>query len=114
MATRIGVYICALLTLLSGVLSIGFARVACDARRFGYFEWPILLLGWPISVLFASLVVFGCWWLRRRWVEMRWTEFEQAGQCGRCGYDVRDIARCCPECGFPVNEFLAKRNSEHV
>ena len=70
--------------------------------------WALQVPHWSLCVAASAPALL---WLRRRRAEHR---RRTAGNCRRCGYDLRASGERCPECGEPVRPATREtRSPEH-
>jgi hypothetical protein len=85
------------------------ALVPADFSLGGFPRGPssnssVLIVPTPVVVVAtAALPLFwAIGWFKRRWRQRLADSRLSAGLCQQCGYDLRESADRCPECGMPV------------
>jgi hypothetical protein len=87
------------------VAVISVLLVALAAGGLGFcLPWPRGAGAWTVALVLFLVAGPGALWLNRRLGRRLPTPQRRflAGQCVRCGYDVRASPERCPECGRPI------------
>lgn len=69
---------------------------ADDWPMFFFYSGPPALLNFPIWVLILPTLIYPAFTFRTYWQRRKRI---RRGLCLACGYDLRESARTCPECG---------------